>query len=239
MSNNAVVPAQKPHDSPSSSKPLPQPSPIRPFTHPSIQSFPIVPTPTGPQPHIEQLILPNEYHQKQQEQLTQLKLQLVQSQQRQEQLGLQLLQMEQQRQLLTYHQQLQQHPLAPQDIPLFQHPAPLDNDRWGLIQPCWSMNSPSAIHSQCNQGQSYPAYWLPTSQDFKTATFDRNRDETRRHDDAKGTQRRLSGKEKAKIREYRKNHPHKPYSKIAKLFGCSKSTVHRIVNLEVVAGTSR
>lgn len=139
MPNNAVVPDQKLHDSPSSSEPLPLPSLIRPITHPSTQSFPIVPTITEPQPHFEQLMLQNVHHQKQQEQLTQLQLQLVQSQQRKELELRLLLQMEQQRQLLTYYQQQQQHILAPQDILPFQQPALLDNGRWGLIQPWLSM----------------------------------------------------------------------------------------------------
>ncbi|KAK3821829.1 MAG: hypothetical protein J3Q66DRAFT_427719 [Benniella sp.] len=220
--------------------------------------------------------------QKQQEQLTQLQLQLAQQR---EQLKLQLLlqdhqieQIEQQQRLLAYHHQ--QHTHARQDTLPFQQPAPLDNGLWVSIQPWWSMfsqsietqsplypqthqqqtselapglhhgNPPSAIHSGCNQGQSCLAHWLPISQDFHTTTVDRNRDEAGHQDrveirsgnDAKGTLRRFTEGEKAKIREYRKNHPNKPYSEIARLFGCSKSTAHRIVNpnsTEVVADTSQ
>jgi hypothetical protein len=51
---------------------------------------------------------------------------------------------------------------------------------------------------------------------------------------AKGIQRRLTDEEKAKIREYHKNHPHKPYSTIGKVFHCSKSTAHRIVNAKLL-----
>ncbi|KAF9364834.1 hypothetical protein BGX34_000243 [Mortierella sp. NVP85] len=44
--------------------------------------------------------------------------------------------------------------------------------------------------------------------------------------------RRYSSDEKARIVEYRKNHPNMSYGKIAKKLSCSKTTVHRIIKGE-------
>ncbi|KAK3809285.1 MAG: hypothetical protein J3Q66DRAFT_405308 [Benniella sp.] len=89
-----------------------------------------------------------------------------------------------------------------------------------------------------NRRQSSQVHCSSTFQNFIPAMTNCNSNETGRQYQVetsdivkvKKSRKRYTEDEKTGMREYHKNHPDVPYSKIGEVFGCSKSTAYRIIN---------
>lgn len=99
---------------------------------------------------------------------------------------------------------------------------------------------PLTIRTEHNLGQDSQAHYSPSFPSFSPVSIDDNGNEVGFQDvfetgtmpRSKKPHRRYTEDEKNEIREFHKNNPDMSYSMIGDIFGCSKSTAHRIINRE-------
>ncbi|KAK3821591.1 MAG: hypothetical protein J3Q66DRAFT_367281 [Benniella sp.] len=144
--------------------------------------------------------------------------------------------------LSYFQQQLHtQQLVGPQVVPLLkqqllsQLPVPIDNGLQSSSWPSVPEYLSSTIQNEKNREQSWQIHSLPTIQNFVPITIDCNRNEVERQDqvelcsetEARRPRRRLTIKQSRDIISRREGGEPASYQTIAKIIGCSKSTVWR------------